>query len=113
MIGLGEQIIHLAVHIHHVLLCPINIVSQLLNTDILPLNLRVEVLGLVLSGLDDPNNLIKLIILVAQHVFLVCQDLLIAEAKVRAGEDRHRTAREIGKGNRMATHLFTCEGDLS
>lgn len=62
--------LHLVVSVDHVLLCAIDVVSQLLNLLVLRLNLLAEVLGLVLGSLHDPDNFVQLGILVLDQVLL-------------------------------------------
>ena len=62
--------LHLVISVDHVLLCAIDVVSQLLNLFVLRLNLLAEVLGLVLGSLHDPDNFVQLGILVLDQVLL-------------------------------------------
>lgn len=62
--------LHLVISVDHVLLCAIDVVSQLLNLLVLRLNLLAEVLGLVLGSLHDPDNFVQLGILVLDQVLL-------------------------------------------
>ena len=79
MVRRGEQMLHFVVRVYHIRLSSVNIVAQLLNARILALNLRVEVLRLVLGGLDYANHLVKLVILVPNHLLLVLKNLAIVK----------------------------------
>ena len=77
MVWCGQQMLHLVVSINHVTLSFVNVFSQFLDANILRLDFWVEVLCSVFCGLDDSNDLVKLIILTSDHILLVLQYLTI------------------------------------
>mmetsp|Transcript_30556 Transcript_30556/g.35857 ORF Transcript_30556/g.35857 Transcript_30556/m.35857 type:complete len:110 (+) Transcript_30556:147-476(+) len=79
MIRMREQILHFAVCIDHVFLCVIYVIPQLLNTHVLALDLRIEVLRFIFDSLGNADDFIKLLVLVPEHVFLVLEDLAVVQ----------------------------------
>ena len=79
MVRRGQQMLHFVVCIDHVCFCSIDIITKFLNTHILSLNFSVKVLSLVLSRLDYANDLVKLVVLIADHLLLVLEDLTIVK----------------------------------
>ena len=79
MVRCSKQRLHLVVSINHVLLRAVDILSQLLNLCVLSLNLTVEVLRFVLSGLDDSDDLLKLPILILEHILLQPEHLFVIQ----------------------------------
>lgn len=71
--------LHLVVSVDHIRLSAVNIVTKLLDTSILTLNLSIKVLRLILGGLDDANDFIELIVLIPDHLLLVLKDLSIVK----------------------------------
>ena len=75
----SQQVLHLVVSVDHVFLGMIDVLTEFLYASILALDLGVEILGLVLRGLDDTDDFIELVVLVANHLLLVLQDLPVVE----------------------------------
>ena len=71
--------LHFRVSVNHVSFCTINIITKLSNAHILAFYFRAKVLGLVLSGLDDSNDFVKLVILIPDHLLLVLKDLTVVK----------------------------------
>ena len=79
MIRSSEQVLHLVVSINHVLFSRIDVVCELLNANVLTFDLCVEVLCLVLGRFDYSNNLLKLVILIFEHVLLQTKYLAVVK----------------------------------
>ena len=79
MVRRSQQVLHLVVSVDHVFLGMIDVLTEFLYASILALDLGVEILGLVLRGLDDTDDFIELVVLVANHLLLVLQDLPVVE----------------------------------
>ena len=73
----SKQVLHLVVHVDHVGLCSVNIVSKFLDLLVLGSDLAFKVLGLVLDRLHNADNFVKLVVLVFDHLFLVKENLLV------------------------------------
>ena len=68
---------HFVVRIVHVFFSLINVIPKFLNANILRFYFRSEILRLVLCRFDHANNLIKLFILILNHIFLELQHFLV------------------------------------
>eukprot|EP00354_Favella_ehrenbergii_P002834 CAMPEP_0170469264 /NCGR_PEP_ID=MMETSP0123-20130129/12152_1 /TAXON_ID=182087 /ORGANISM="Favella ehrenbergii, Strain Fehren 1" /LENGTH=220 /DNA_ID=CAMNT_0010736075 /DNA_START=152 /DNA_END=813 /DNA_ORIENTATION=+ len=79
VVGGGEQIVHLARRIVHILLCAVNVFAEPLDLHILRLDRHVEVLCFILGGLDDSNYLFQVAILILQLLLLQTEDLPVVQ----------------------------------
>ncbi len=75
MIRFGEQILHLAISINHVIFRALHVISKSLYCDVLTFNSCAKVLCLVLGGFDNIKYISKLIILFSNHVLLMLEEL--------------------------------------
>ena len=74
MIRLRQQVLHLAVCIHHIGLCSVHVVSKAFDSHILSLDLFAEVLSFIFGSLNYSNHIVELLILVFDHLLLVLQE---------------------------------------
>lgn len=78
--ALLDQVLHLALNSHHVLLSSVDVVVQLVQHFVLQSRLRAEVLRLESGGLNNTKDIVKLLVRRFDMSFLLLKKLLISLA---------------------------------
>jgi len=79
LIGLLHQALHVVVYFDHLLVCALNVVSDLVERCILVRGLCLEVLGLALDHVGGCEDLVDLFVLLVDVSLLLIQNLTIVK----------------------------------